>query len=125
MTNFVTISITEICVGARNRLIKKYFSGHENLSVFCVSAKDFQRNVAGYRLNGTDALPLDTDLTEIPRLKKFLAKAASEEIQADVRRHVKILNPGLLNSVDMACSATSVKIRFIIPDLKLQKHVRL
>jgi len=104
LANITMTRMTEIHVRERNQRVENaYLNLDPRIPVFCVSAKDYMTNAAGYRLNAVDTLPISAELSGIPSLKQFVANLAAQHLRKDLLNYVTITIPNFLASLGMAC----------------------
>ncbi|KAF1831542.1 hypothetical protein BDW02DRAFT_505000 [Decorospora gaudefroyi] len=99
--------------GRSEKKLKERYTTISNggeLSIFSVSAADYEKNLKGYS-QMDDEPPLSAKATGIPDLMYELAKIPHEQVQDDMVQFFETTFPELLSSVELACTAPSMDVK--------------
>ncbi|KAF1935290.1 hypothetical protein EJ02DRAFT_134960 [Clathrospora elynae] len=107
---------TELTVIERNRRVSKEIDEWKKRPslVFCVSARDYQRNTFGYQLRTSEILPVSAELTSLLLLKKFVGERPANEQQQELVRWVLTMKFHL-SGVEIACQTLTTTVQLVVP----------
>jgi len=82
--------------------------------VFCVSTRDYQRNVSGYAFDGFASFPLTPERSQIPALKKYIVSLCAPIRTKELVRYVAFTLRDLIHNIEARYHAHTTAVETTI-----------